>query len=107
MFKRIVPLLTFLSFSSFAWDGVVSGNIASIDVTAGNNYGFRVALEGAPALCGNSHTWAFLNESDSNYQTFVSVLLAAKAAKQNVTLYANRTAGDPIGYCHILYIRVN
>lgn len=103
----LLSCLTATTLAANAWDGIVTGNIASIDVTGGNNYGFRVALEGTPALCGNAHTWAFVNESDSNYQTFVAVLLAAKAAKQNVTLFTNKTGNEPDGYCHIGYIRVN
>lgn len=93
-----------LSCSVFAWDGTASGKISNIDVAPGNNYGFRVTLEGAPSLCGNTHTWAYLNDTDSNYQTFVSVLLAAKAAKMTVTLYSIRKTD---GYCHLGYMSVN
>lgn len=100
-------MLLVVTYSASAWDGIIVGKIASIDVTAGNNYGFRVSLEGSPAICGNAHTWAFLNETDSNYQTFVSVLLTAKVSKQNITLYTNRAGADSAGYCHIGYIQIH
>lgn len=108
--KQRLICLAFLALSSHnvvAWDGMTNGHIRTIDVTGGNNYGFRVSLEGGPPLCGNSHTWAYINETDSNYQTYVAVLLAAKAAKQSVTLYTNRQNNASDGFCHIGYISVN
>ena len=100
-------VVALMSSSVNAWDGTTTGHIRTIDVTSGNNYGFRVSLEGVPALCGNSHTWAFLNDTDSNYQTYISVLLAAKAAKMTVTLFTTRVNAAPDGYCKIGYISVN
>jgi hypothetical protein len=58
-------------------------------------------------LCGNEHNWAYINESDSNYNTFVSVLTAAKAAKQSVKIMTQRKDGAADGYCHIGYIHIN
>ncbi len=95
-----------ISFSGYAWDGVKTGKVGSVDVTGGTNYGFRVVLEGAPKLCGNGHGWAYINEPDSNYQTYVSVLLAAKMAGSTVTIYANQERNSGNGYCHIGYISV-
>lgn len=87
-----------------AWDGSVEGKINSIDVAPGENYGFRVTLINAPKLCRNNHVWAYLNESDSNYQTFVSVLLSAKMADKQVVLYTNHENKSGQSYCHIGYI---
>ena len=98
--------LAFLHLPSFAWDGSVAGKVSRIEVTSGNNYGFRVYLNGSPKLCGNDHYWAYINESDSNYQTLVSVLLAAKAGQFNVRIYSNRKEGLDDGYCHIGYIAI-
>ena len=100
--------MVFLSTHSFAvWDGNVSGLVSQIEVTDGTNYGFRVYLSGNPKLCENDHSWAYLNNSDSNYNTYVAVLLAAKAAKQTVRLYTNRKDQSATGYCHIGFIVVN
>ena len=88
-----------------AWDGTNSGKIHGIDVAApGDNYGFRISLDdGTTKMCGNNHTWAYLNETDSNYQTFVSVLLAAKMAEKSVIVYTNKDSSSN-EYCHIGYI---
>lgn len=109
MNKIVICLLFILASAAEAnpWHGSVYGKISVIEVTSGNNYGFRVVLEGTPKLCGNNHAWAYLNESDSNYQVFVSVLTAAKAAGQSVILYTTRQDNSAEGYCHIGYIRVN
>jgi hypothetical protein len=108
MLKPIKFLLLLLLISSTnvyaAWDGIIAGKINAIDIAPGQNYGFRVSLTNSPKLCGNSHTWAYLNESDSNYQTFVSVLLAAKMADKQVVLYTNIENASGQGYCHIGYI---
>ncbi|MDR6985121.1 hypothetical protein J2X32_003778 [Rheinheimera pacifica] len=97
-------IVLLLSVPAFAWDGQIYGKIQDIEVTGGGNYGFRVTLEGSPSMCGNANAWAFLNDTDSNYQTYVSVLLAAKAAKMSVTIFSVRRVD---GYCHIGHIRVN
>jgi len=105
---RIVVAICFTLLSSqvFSWDGSESGKIYQVDVTSGTNYGFRVSLSGAKKLCGNDHAWAYVNETDSNYNTYVAVLLAAKAAQQTVTLYTNRKDNSSAGYCHLGYITV-
>ncbi|MBW8184268.1 hypothetical protein [Shewanella nanhaiensis] len=90
-----------------AWDGTVAGTINTIDVTHGQNYGFRITLKGGPKLCGNNHTWAYLNDSDSNYQVLVSTLLAAKMAGNSVRLYTNQEQNSGNNYCHIGYISVH
>ncbi|WP_419237719.1 hypothetical protein ACN08P_09010 [Photobacterium leiognathi subsp. mandapamensis] len=101
-------LLLFISFSSITfantWSGSVVGSIANIDVAPGENYGFRVSLIGQPPLCGNQHTWAYLQESDSNYHTFVSVILAAKMSDKKIQLYTRKKDNADSGYCHIGYI---
>lgn len=107
---KVILILVFLftSFTSLAaWDGVVSGKVLRIDVADGANYAFRVYLEGTPAMCSNEHKWAYINEADSNYSVFVSVLLAAKAQQSNVKLYTRRKDGNATGYCQIGYIASN
>lgn len=107
MNKILFVFLFLLSTYAYSWDGAVSGKVAKIDVTSGENYGFRVYLEGYPKLCGNDHNWAYLNETNSNYKTYVAVLLSAKAAKQDVVIYTNRKGAVANGYCNIGYISVN
>lgn len=107
MKKLIFLLLTFFTTQAFAaWDAVTTGTIAQIDVTSGNNYGFRISLKNSPQLCANEHRWAYLNENDSNYNVYVSVLMAAKAANQTVIVFTNRKDNSPTGFCHIGYIAV-
>ena len=92
------------SYAANAWHGDARGNIYRIDVNNGENYGFRVYIKGNKPLCGNEHTWAYLNESDSNYETYVSVLLAARFADKPVTSYSNKETKSGKYYCHIGYI---
>lgn len=88
--------------AAHAWDGVVSGNIYAVEITGGNNFGFRVFVSGVTNMCGSGSNWAYLNETDSNYKTYVAAILAAKAQGSSVTVYSTLENG----YCHIGYISV-
>lgn len=87
---------------AFAWDGAIAGQILQFDVTGGNNYGVRVTLKGSPLICTGGQTWAYINESDSNYKVYVAMLMMAKTQGSQVTLYTNHVNG----MCHIGYIVV-
>ncbi|WP_054113230.1 hypothetical protein [Marinagarivorans algicola] len=103
--KFFTGLAQFLfTLNAYSWDGAVTGKVSKVDVTSAENYGFRIVLEGEPALCGNSIKWAYLNSSASNYQTYVSMLLAAKMAQSTVTIYTHQTGSSK--YCSIGYISV-
>jgi|EndMetStandDraft_4_1072995.scaffolds.fasta_scaffold272071_2 hypothetical protein len=95
-------LATTLSLPVRAWDGNASGKVTSIDITGGSNYGFRVVLDGGTQICTGGTTWAFLNEADSNYKTYVAALLVAKVQGVNVRLFTT-TEG---GFCHIGYVSI-
>ena len=106
--RRAVAALAFaLSLvtaqSALSWDGSVDGYIAGADVTDGPNYAFRIDLQGAPAMCGGTSTWAYINSDNVNYHVYVATLLAAKASGSHVTVYSTRDAGT--GYCRIGYVR--
>jgi hypothetical protein len=108
--KRSLAILFFLVFSSDVWalwDGSVTGKVEEISITRGENYGFRVSLKGKPKLCGTDYWWAYINESDSNYQTYVAALLSAKAAQFDVRIYTNRDDNSGDGKCKIGFITVN
>ncbi|MEC4729047.1 hypothetical protein HWQ46_26395 [Shewanella sp. D64] len=100
----LVLVLSLFSSSGYAWDGYVTGKIVTVDVAGGANYAFRVTLEGSPKVCNNNHAWAYLNASNSNYQTYVAVLLAAKMSGSAVTIYSNQEQSSGNGYCRIGYI---
>lgn len=85
-----------------AWDGVITGQVTAVEITGGANYGFRVIVNGGTLMCGPSSSWSFLNESDSNYKTYVAAILMAKAMSAPVTIYTTRE-GD---YCHIGYVSI-
>ena len=99
----VATVALLISAHAFAWDGAVVGRIIGTDVTDGPNYAFRIDLQGAPALCGNANTWAFIDSTTPNYNAYVATILAAKAAGDTVTVYSNRDAGT--GYCRIGYVR--
>ena len=102
-------IFLFLSQSTLAWDGVASGKIKGIDIAPADNYAFRVSLSGTDGTlinqCG-SHTWAYLNKASSNYEVFVSALLAAKMAQTNVAIYTSKESTSGNDYCHIGYISI-
>ena len=103
--KRFIFILISVLFCMpvYSWDGSAEGYVSRIDVTE-SAYNFRVYLEGQPALCGNENIWGYLDETDPNYQTYVSVLMMAKATKNKVKLYLNRQNGAAGGKCHIGYV---
>lgn len=105
MYKILFVTLFSMSFSVYAWDGNIRGIVKSIDVTDNNNYDFRVTLQDSSGVskksCSQTVTWSYINESDSNYSTYVSLLLAAKMAKNDVTIF---TTKDSKGYCKIGYV---
>lgn len=94
--------LLFAAPTVHAWDGAQSGKIANFQVTDGQNFGLRVALIGGPLLCAGGTTWAYLNETDSNYKVYVAYLMMAKTQGYNVTLFTTTVNG----YCHIGHIDV-
>lgn len=87
---------------AFAWDGVNSGTIAGFDVTHGQNFGFRLYLNGVSTMCTGGQNWGYLNETDSNYKTYVGILMMAKAQGSSVTVFTNTVNG----YCQIGYLVV-
>lgn len=89
-----------LAPNSYAWDGTVTGYINTIDVTDAENQGFRITFTQGEKFCGTS-TWAFINKSDSNYETYVSVLLAAKLSSKLLTIYTTKQSS---GFCKIGYM---
>ena len=97
-------LIWCFSTLAFSWDGVVEGVINVVDVVPvnGENFGFRVSFESNQPLCGNEHTWAFINQSDPNYDATVAVLLAAKMSGSKVVLYSDQRTSN--NYCHIGYV---
>ncbi len=97
--KYLMSLFFMFSLQAAAsWDGATRGEIIAIEVTAESNYAFRVWLKGSSGLCGNDNKWAYLNKSDSNYETYVTLLTAAKFSKTEVTIYANQSTNN---YCKI------
>lgn len=99
----VLAVAVMLSKPALAWDGTVSGQISQIDVTAAEGQALRVYIDGVSSICGNSISWAYLNESDSNYKVYVAAALAAKAAGDLVTMYTTR---DAAGYCKLGYFVV-
>jgi hypothetical protein len=88
---------------AMAWDGVVSGAVAAVEITGANNFGFRVFVSGVTNMCGTGSNWAYLNETDSNYKVYVAAILAAKAQGSSVTVFSTVVSG----YCQIGYISVH
>jgi hypothetical protein len=86
---RMIAVIFFTLFSNqvFAWDGSEFGKIYQVDVTSGTNYEFRVSLNGAKRLRGNDHAWAYVNETDSNYNTYVAVFGSKSSSANGNSIY--------------------
>lgn len=105
MSKSLSSYILFgLLAASFVYDAAaqtsVTGRIVQTDVAAGQNYGFRVYIGSVGAHCTGGPNWAFVNENDSNYKTFVTTLLLAKVSGSNVSIWSTNVGG----YCQIYYI---
>jgi pimeloyl-ACP methyl ester carboxylesterase len=74
----ILAALSIVPLDGFA--GSVTGTVTQIDVADFNNYSFRVYLANVP-MCGNSTTWAYLPNTDSNYNAYAAALLTAYVQK--------------------------
>lgn len=95
-------LLLFASLSHAEWAGDEIGQVESIHITGGGNYDLRVVLKGQAKLCSTDTSWAFLNESDHNYSSYLSVLLSAQASGKKVQIYTNKVGS----YCKIGYLTI-
>jgi hypothetical protein len=82
--------LAVVSSQVLAWDGVPSGNVLQFEITNSGNFGFRVWFVGAPAMCNGAVAagagWAYVNEADGNYKTYVANLMMGKASGSRVQL---------------------
>lgn len=93
-----VVALSMYPATAFAWDGIITGRIANVEVTVdGENYGYRVWIAGQPACGTGSPTWSYLNRSASNYDAMVSMLTASFLNGKPVTLYITKVGQ----YCQI------
>lgn len=106
MKNKILFIISLLaSLSASAWDGWETGVINSVEVTAAENYGFRIGFKGGPAMCGSgSPNWAYVNKSNDNYQTYVATLLAVALSGKRVIVYTNKNPSN--GQCQIGHISV-
>jgi hypothetical protein len=99
-------LLLFLSSPAEAWDGIISGKIGAVEVAYCGNYDFRVYAGGLTQdACGAGTTaWSYLNQSDANYQAYISTITSAYIAGKSVTIYVTKDANG--ANCHIGFISV-
>ncbi len=102
MKKFIFCFSLFFSTISQAWDGVATGYVSLIQITAAENYGFRVSYEDGSIFC-NGFAWAYLNKSNSNYETYISAILAAKLSRTQITVHVTK---DSNGYCNIGHLNL-
>lgn len=98
-----------ISADAFSWDGAVAGKISSLQVTSDQNMGFRVSMNDQSGnelkLCGDNHNFAYLKRDDSNFEVYVSLLMAANFSKSDVTVYSNYDETST-NYCRIGHVTV-
>jgi len=81
------------SLASTKWTGKIYNFFGS----SPNNNAFRVTLAG-PAMTGCSFNYAYINPSEGNYNTYVSMLLTAYSLQKTVDLFVTP---DASGFCHL------
>ena len=96
----IAIIATLFASAVMAWDGAPVGVPGNVDVTFGTSYGYRVFFSPQVTMCTGGSTWAYLNNSDSNYATYVSVIQQSKVLGTTVQVYSLNVGV----YCHIGYI---
>jgi opacity protein-like surface antigen len=125
MYKKVVLLLSVALLSQTTQAASVVGLVSSVGCHNIDNSCW-VQVEGAPSsqFCNNSTQlrwdagtsygarwyatflasvagFAYLEPTDSNYSTFVSVILLAKAQGLSVAFYGNL---DGSGYCRLRHV---
>jgi len=75
-----------------------TGVIQSLQVFGENNFAFRIRLEGVSEMCSLGENWAYVESTDSNYQTKVSVLMSAFAMGAPITVYTEASSRN---HCHL------
>ena len=95
----IISFASLMSSPVQAWDGSKSGKVTGIDLTGGQNFGFRVYMDGTP-MCGTTESWAYVNKDFDNYDAFVSVITTAYFSGKPITLITTKVGL----YCHIGYV---
>lgn len=98
----VLLLSTLASFQASAYDGTANGKIGQIDVTDNSNFGVRVYMAGYPTMCTGGGNFAYLYNTDSNFNVYVASLITAKAMGSPVTIQSYTVSG----YCHIAYLAV-
>ena len=88
-----------LSSPANAWDGIKAGKVSGLDVTDGQNFGFRIYMDGTP-MCGTTEAWAYANRNWDNYDALVSLLTSAYLTGKQVVVHT--TKNGP--YCEIHYV---
>ena len=78
-----------------------SGVIQRIEVFDENNYAFRIRFEGNPKMCSIGEDWAYIESTNSNYNTKVDALMTAFATGATVYIF---TEVSERNRCHVLAI---
>jgi hypothetical protein len=82
----------------------IGGQIDTLYVAQGNNFGYRVTIAGQSKLCsGANGNFAYTNAADDNYKAYVANLMLAYTQGKPVTL----TMEVVNGYCHLLEVGVH
>jgi hypothetical protein len=97
----ILSLVSLISSPVHAWDGSKAGKVTGIDLTGGQNFGFRVYMDGTP-MCGTTESWAYVNKDFDNYDAFVSVITTAYFSGKPITLITTKVGT----YCQIGYVQL-
>ena len=96
--KLLAGTIAATAFALPAYAGSIAGQIGSYHVfpTSGA-MDYQYTLSGSPVIC-NSKTFAYLNQTDTNYMAIWRALMSAREHGTSVQIF---WAQDASGFCHI------
>lgn len=77
-------------------------NIAMINMSAADNFHFRISGRPTQTMCTNGIDWAYINENDSGSKGKIAGLMMGYSLGKKVGLLTETVVRNGTNFCHIL-----
>ena len=77
-------------------------NIATINMSAADNFHFRISGRPTQTMCANGIDWAYINENDSGAKGKIAGLMMGYSLGKKVGLLTETVVRNGTNFCHIL-----